>query len=130
MDHSLRSSLFNRMMQALELGDKIIVDKIELLIRNFHSDSPTQISVYVPSAQENYIPNVSSPSSFGSDSLEITRSSKPGGSKRRAPRAPRESLLDAQTIVDSDVEYHQQDRLRFSLDRPSSFDCEVNVVGE
>ncbi|KAK0608527.1 hypothetical protein LWI29_031941 [Acer saccharum] len=60
----------------------------------------------------------------------MTRSLKLGGSKQRAPRAPRESLLDAQMIIDSDVEDHQQDRLHFSLDRPSSFDCEINVVGE
>ena len=82
MDPSLRSSLFNRMMQALELGDKVTVDKIELLIRNFHPDSPTPISVYIASAQENLIPDASSPSSFGSDSPEMTRSSKPDGSKR------------------------------------------------
>ena len=95
MDPPLHSSLFNRMMQALELGDKVTVDKIESLIRNFHPDSPTPISVYIPSAQENFIPDASSPSSFGSDSPEMTKSSKPDGSKRRAPRAPRESLLDA-----------------------------------
>ncbi|KAK0598870.1 hypothetical protein LWI29_000210 [Acer saccharum] len=60
----------------------------------------------------------------------MPRSSTPGGSKRRASRAPCESLLDAQTIVDSDIEDHQRDRLHFSLDRPCSFDMEVNVVGE
>ncbi|KAK0578548.1 hypothetical protein LWI29_012027 [Acer saccharum] len=60
----------------------------------------------------------------------MPRSSNPGGSKRRAPRASRESLLDAQTTVDSDVEDHQRDPLHFSLDRPCSFDMEVNVVGE
>ncbi|KAK0593743.1 hypothetical protein LWI29_034571 [Acer saccharum] len=60
----------------------------------------------------------------------MPRSSRPGGSKRRAPRASRESLLDAQTTVDFDVEDHQRDRLHFSLDRSCSFDTEVNVVGE
>ena len=117
MDPSLRSSLFNQMMQALELGDKCTVDKIESLFRNFHPDFPTPISVYIPSTEENSVP-------------EVSRSSKPDGSKRRASRAPRESLLDAQTIVDSDVDDHQQDRLHFSFDRPSSFDYEVNVVSE
>ncbi|KAK0574533.1 hypothetical protein LWI29_025093 [Acer saccharum] len=130
MDPSLRSSLFNRMMQALELGDKVAVDKIEQLIRNFHPDSPTPISVYIPSAQENFILDASSLLSFGSDSPEMTRSSKPGGSRRRASRVPRGSLLDAQTTVDSDVEDHQRDRLHFSFDRLCSFDYEINVVGE
>ncbi|KAK0596484.1 hypothetical protein LWI29_016131 [Acer saccharum] len=46
----------------------------------------------------------------------MPRSSRPTSSKRRASRAPRESLLDAQTTVDSDVEDHQRDRLHFSLD--------------
>ncbi|KAK1550120.1 hypothetical protein Q3G72_014093 [Acer saccharum] len=117
-------------MQALELGDKVTADKIELLIRNFHPDSPTLIYVYVLSAQENYIPDASSPLSSGSDSPEMTRSSKPGGSRRRASRVPWGFLLDAQTTVDSDVDDHQQNRLHFSADRPCSFDCEVNVVGE
>ncbi|KAK0580847.1 hypothetical protein LWI29_007003 [Acer saccharum] len=81
MDPSLRSSLFNRMMQAIELGDKCTVDKIESLIRNFHPDSPVPLSIYVPSSEDDFIPNIS-PS------------------------------------------------LHFSLDRPCSFDTEVNVVGE
>ncbi|KAK0581929.1 hypothetical protein LWI29_019678 [Acer saccharum] len=129
MDPSLRSSLFNRMMQAMELGDKSTADKIESLIRNFRPDSPVPISVYVPSFEDNFIPNISPPSS-NSDSPTMPRSSNPGGSKRRAPKASRESLLDAQTTVDSDVEDHQRDALRFSLDHLCSFDTEVNVVGE
>ncbi|KAK0608668.1 hypothetical protein LWI29_034048 [Acer saccharum] len=129
MDPSLRSSLFNRMMQAMELGDKCTADKIESLIRNFCPDSSVPISVYVPSSEDNFIPNISPPSS-NSDSPVMPKSSTPGGSKRRVSRAPRESLLDAQTTVDSDVEDHQRDRLHFSLDRPCSFDTEVNVVGE
>ncbi|KAK0571694.1 hypothetical protein LWI29_020109 [Acer saccharum] len=60
----------------------------------------------------------------------MPRSPKTISSKRRASRAPRESLLDAQTIVDSDVEDHRRDRLHFSPTRPCSFDTEVNVVGE
>ncbi|KAK0576255.1 hypothetical protein LWI29_014559 [Acer saccharum] len=129
MDPSLRYSLFNRMMQAMELGDKSTADKIESLIRNFHPDSPVPISVYVPSSKDAFIPNISPPSS-NSDSPTMSRSSRPTSSKRRASRAPRESLLDAQTTVDSDVEDHQRDRLHFSLDRSCSFDTEVNVVGE
>ncbi|KAK0594636.1 hypothetical protein LWI29_008508 [Acer saccharum] len=129
MDPSLRSSLFNRMMQAMELGDKCTADKIESLIRNFHPDSPVPISVFVPSSEDDFIPNVS-PLSSNSDSPVMPRSSKLGGSKRRASRAPRESLLNAQTIVGSDVEDHQRDRLHFSLDRSCSFDTEVNVVSE
>ncbi|KAK0606839.1 hypothetical protein LWI29_005032 [Acer saccharum] len=130
MDPSLRSSLCNQMMRAMELGEKCTVNKIKSLIRNFHPDSPVSISFYVPSFEDDFIPNISPPSSSNSDSPVMPRSSKPGGSKRRTSRAPRESLLDAQTTVDSDVEDHQQDRLYFSLDRPCSFDTEVNVVGE
>ncbi|KAK0586720.1 hypothetical protein LWI29_011332 [Acer saccharum] len=129
MDPSLRSSLFNRMMQAMELGDKCTADKIESLICNFHPNSPVPVSVYVPSSEDTFIPNISPPSS-NSDSPTMPRSSKPTSNKRRASKAPRESLLDAQTTVDSDVKNHQRDRLHFSLDRPCSFDTEVNVVGE
>ncbi|KAK0591299.1 hypothetical protein LWI29_038178 [Acer saccharum] len=129
MDPSLRSSLFNRMMQAMELGDKSTADKIESLIRNFRPGSPVPISVYVPSSEDAFIPNISPPSS-DSDFPTMPRSSKPSGSRRRASRAPRGSLLDAQTTVDSDVDDHQRDRLNFSFDRPCSFDTEVNVVGE
>ncbi|KAK0580783.1 hypothetical protein LWI29_006169 [Acer saccharum] len=103
MDPSLRSSLFNQMMQALELGDKCTADRIESLIHNFHPDSPTPIFVYIPSFEEDFIPNIPSPSSFDNN---------------------------AQTTVDSDVEDHQKSRLHFTADRPCSFDCEVNVVGE
>ncbi|KAK0579968.1 hypothetical protein LWI29_034168 [Acer saccharum] len=129
MDPSLRSYLFNRMMQAMELGDKSTADKIESLIRNFRLDSPVPVSVYVPSSEDNFIPNLFPPSS-NSGSPNMSRSSNPGGSKRRAPRASRESLLDAQTTVDSDVEDHQRDVLHFSPSRPCSFDTEVNVVGK
>ncbi|KAK0571519.1 hypothetical protein LWI29_017437 [Acer saccharum] len=129
MDPSLRSYLFNRMMQAMDLGDKSTTDKIESLIRNFHPDSPVPVSVYVPSSEDNLIPNIFPPSS-NSDSPNMPRSSNPGGSKRRAPRASHESLLDAQTTVDSDVEDHQRDVLHFSPSRPCSFNTEVNVVGE
>ncbi|KAK1589424.1 hypothetical protein Q3G72_033930 [Acer saccharum] len=93
-------------MQALELGDKRTADRIESLICNFYPDSPILISVYVPATEENSIPDISSPSSFDSDSPVMTRSSK------------------------SDVDDHQRDRLHFSFDCPCSFDCEINVVGE
>ncbi|KAK0580932.1 hypothetical protein LWI29_007831 [Acer saccharum] len=118
------------MMRAMELGDKCTADKIESRIHNFHPDSPVPISVYIPSSEDDFIPNISPHSSSNSDSPVMPRSSKPGGSKRRASRAPRESLLDAQTTIDFDVEDHQRDRLHFSLDHPCSFDTEVNVVGE
>ncbi|KAK0595188.1 hypothetical protein LWI29_004359 [Acer saccharum] len=129
MDPSLRSFLFNRMMQAMELGDKCTADKIESLIRNFRPDSPVPISVYIPSFEDTSNPDISPPS-FDSDSPAMTRSPKTTSSKRRSTRAPRESLLDVQTVVDSDVEDHQRDRLLFSPARPCSFDTEVNVVGE
>ncbi|KAK1588630.1 hypothetical protein Q3G72_025213 [Acer saccharum] len=116
-------------MQAMELGDKSTADKIESLIRNFRPDSPVPVSVYVPSSEDNFILNLS-PLSSNSGSPNMPRSSNPGGSKRRAPRASRESFLDAQTTVDSDVEDHQKDVLHFSPSRPCSFDTEVNVVGE
>ncbi|KAK0576392.1 hypothetical protein LWI29_016748 [Acer saccharum] len=118
------------MMRAMKLGDKCTADKIESLICNFHPDSPVPISVYVPSSEDDFIPNISPHSSSNSDFPVMPRSSKPGGNKRCASRAPRESLLDAQTTVDSDVVDHQRDMLHFSLDRPCSFDTEVNVVGE
>lgn len=130
MDPSLCASLFNRMMQALELGDKHTVDRIDSLIHNFRSDSPVPISVYIPSFEEDFIPNILSSSSCDSDSPMMTRSSKPSRSIRRASRAPRRSLLDAQTTINSDVEDHQKNRLFFTADRPCAFDCEVNVVGE
>ncbi|KAK0589289.1 hypothetical protein LWI29_012148 [Acer saccharum] len=129
MDPSLRSFLFNRMMQAMELGDKCTADKIESLIHNFRPDSPVPISVYIPSFEDTFNPDISPPS-FDSDSPAMPRSPKTTSSKRRASRAPRESLLDVQTVVDSDVEDHQRDRLIFSPTRPCSFDTEVNVVGE
>ncbi|KAK0589958.1 hypothetical protein LWI29_020625 [Acer saccharum] len=129
MDPSLRSFLFNRMMQAMELGDKCTADKIESLIRNFRPDSPVPISVDIPFFENASNPDISPPS-FDSDSPAMTRSPKTTSSKRRSTRAPRESLLDVQTVVDSDVEDHQRDRLLFSPARPCSFDTEVNVVGE
>ncbi|KAK1592771.1 hypothetical protein Q3G72_030069 [Acer saccharum] len=116
-------------MQAMELGDKCTADKIESLIRNFRPDSPIPISVYVPSFEDTFNPDISPPS-FNSDSPAMPRSPKTTSSKRRASRALRESLLDAQTIVDSDVEDHRRDRLLFSPTRPCSFDTELNVVGE
>ena len=94
MDPSLCSSLFNRMMQAMELGDKCTAEKIESLIHNFCPDSPVPISVYVPSSEDTFIPNISPPSS-NSDSPTMPRSSRPTSSKRRVSKAPRESLLDA-----------------------------------
>ena len=94
MDPSLCSSLFNRMMQALELGDKNTADKIESLIRNFHPDSSVPISIYIPFVQETSTPNISS-SSFDNDSPEMPRSSRPSGSRRRTLKAPQESLMDA-----------------------------------
>ncbi|KAK0582902.1 hypothetical protein LWI29_030944 [Acer saccharum] len=117
------------MTQAMELGDKCIADKIESLIRNFRPDSPVPISVYVPSFEDTFNLDISPPS-FNSDSPAMLRSPKTTSSKQRASRAPRESLLDVQTIVDSDVEDHQRDRLLFSPTRSCSFDTEVNVVGE
>ncbi|KAK0572445.1 hypothetical protein LWI29_031558 [Acer saccharum] len=87
------------------------------------------VAVVVGHCSRCFIPNISPPSS-DSDFPTISRSSKPSGSKRRASRAPRGSLLDAQTTVDSDVDDHQRDRLNFSFDRPCFFDTEVNVVGE
>ncbi|KAK1578217.1 hypothetical protein Q3G72_028555 [Acer saccharum] len=64
-------------MQAMELGDKCTADKIESLIRNFHPDSPVPISVYVPSSEDDFIPNISPSSSSDSDSPVMPRSSKP-----------------------------------------------------
>ena len=66
MDPSLRSSLFNQMMRALELGDKATGNKIEFLIRNFHPGSPPPISIHVPRIDDDTsdVPF----SSFGRDS--------------------------------------------------------------
>ncbi|KAK0604399.1 hypothetical protein LWI29_015292 [Acer saccharum] len=62
MDPSLRSFLFNRMMQAMELGDKCTADKIESLIRNFRPDSPVPISVDIPFFENTSNPDISPPS--------------------------------------------------------------------
>ena len=132
MDPSLRSSLFNQMMQALELGDKATADKIELLIRNFHPDSPPPIFIHVPRTDDDATHDIPF-SSFGRDSPPMTRPSKASGSGRKALKAPKalkESPLDAQVAADSDIEEHRLDGLYFSRDNPSSFDCEVNVVGD
>src|SRR5579862_1840019 len=132
MDPSLRSSLFNQMMQASERGDKATADKIEFLIRNFHPDSPSPISIHVPRTDDDDTSDIPF-SSFGRDSLTMARPSKASGSGRKiqaASKAPEVSLLDAQVAADSDIEEHRRARLHFSRGRPSSFDCEVNVVGE
>ena len=83
MDPSLRSSLFNQMMQALELGDKATADKIELLIRNFHPGSPPPISIHVPRIDDDDTSDVPF-SSFGRDSPKMTKPSKASGSGRKA----------------------------------------------
>ena len=97
MDPFLRSSLFNQMMQALELGDKATADKIELLIRNFHPNSPPLISIHVPRTDDDATPDIPF-SSFGRDSPPMMRPSKASGSGRKALKASKtskESLLDA-----------------------------------
>src|SRR5579862_4620987 len=109
MDPSLHSSHFNQMMRALELGDKATTDKIELLIRNFHPDSPPLISIHVPRTDDDATHDIPF-SSFDRDSPPMTRPSKASGSGRKAPKAPKaskESLLDAQMADDSDVEKHR-----------------------
>ena len=67
MDPSLCSSLFNRMMESLELGDEHTAGRIDSLIRNFYLDSPIAISIYIPSADEAFFPDIPSSSFFGSD---------------------------------------------------------------
>ena len=98
MDPSLHSSLFNQMMRALELGDKATADKIEFLIHNFHPDSPSPpISIHVPRTDDDATHDIPF-SSFGRDSPPMTRPSKASGSGRKAlkaPKASKESLLDA-----------------------------------
>src|SRR5579862_6354188 len=130
MDPSMCSSLFNRMMESLELGDEHTAGRIDSLICKFYPDSPTAISICFPSADDPFFPVVPSSSFFGSDSPVMMRSSKSSGSGQRASRTPRTSLLGAQVTADSDVDDHRRDRLHFSFDRPCSFDCEVNVIGE
>ena len=93
-------------MQALELGDKAIANKIKSLICNFCPDSPAPISVHIPCADENSAPDISF-SYFDSDSPMMTRLSKPSGSRQKALKVPRASLLDAQTTIDSEVEDHR-----------------------
>ena len=96
MDPSLRSSLFNQMVQALKLGDKVTADKIKLLIRNFHPDSPPPIFIHVYRIDD-VTPDIPF-SSFGRDSPPMTRPSKASDNGRKAPKAPKASkasLLDA-----------------------------------
>ena len=49
MDPSQRAFLFNQMMQALELGNKEVADKIEFYLRNFDPTFPVPISLFIPS---------------------------------------------------------------------------------
>ena len=60
----------------------------------------------------------------------MARTPRISSGRRRGPRVPRESLLGAKTVIDSDVKDHRRNTLCFAADRPSSFDTEVNVVGE
>ncbi|KAK0585696.1 hypothetical protein LWI29_032630 [Acer saccharum] len=103
MDLFLRSSLFNQMMQALELGDKRTADRIESLIRNFHPDSPTPIYVYIPSSEEDFVPNIPSPSSFDSDSLMVVDDGLQGlllvGEEELRKYKSRFEIPDAVTLI-------------------------------
>ena len=107
MDPSLCSSLFNRMMESLELGDEHTAGRIDSLIRNSYPDSPTAISICFPSADETFFPVVPSSLFFGSNSLVITSSSRSSGSGQKASRVPRTSLLGAQVAANSDVDDHR-----------------------
>jgi hypothetical protein len=130
MDPSQRAFLFNQMMQALELGDKEVADKIESYLRNFNPTSPVPIPLYTSFNSESDAPDFVFLSTSDSDSSDMAKTPRTAGSGRRGPRTPRDSLLGAQTVIDSDVEDHRRDNLCFAADRPSSFDTEVNVVGE
>ena len=128
MDLSQRAFLFNQMMQALELGHKEVADKIESYLRNFDPTSPVPISLYIPSDFEANAPDFVFPSIANSDSSDMARTPRTSGGRRRGPRIPRESLLGAQTVVDSDVEDHRRDNLCFAVDLPSAFDIEVSSL--
>ena len=128
MDPSRLFFLFNQMMQALELGNKEVADKIELYLRNFDPTSPVPISLYIPSDFETSALDFVFPSSADGDSSDMARTPRTSGGRRWGPRVPRESLLCAQTVINSNVEDHRRDNLCFIADRPSAFDTEVNVV--
>ena len=130
MDFSQRHFLFNQMMQALELGDKEVADKIESYLRNYNPTSPVPIPLYTSFNSESDAPDFVFLSTSDSNSSDMAKTSSAVGSGRRGPRAPRDSLIGAQTVVGSDVEDHRRDALCFAADCPSSFDTEVNVVGE
>ena len=130
MDFSQRHFLFNQMMQALELGDKEVADKIESYLRNYNRASPVPILLYTSLKSGSDAPDFVFISTSDSDSPDMAKTSKISGSGRRGPRTPRDSLVGDQTVVGSDVEDHRREALCFAVDRPSSFDTEVNVVGE
>ena len=95
MDFSQRHFLFNQMMQALELGDKEVADKIELYLRNFDLTFLVPISLYIPIDFEASAPDFAFSSSVNSNSSDMARTPRTSGGGRRGPRIPRESLLGA-----------------------------------
>ena len=130
MDFSQRHFLFNQMMQALELGDKEVADKIESYLRDYNPASPVPIPLNTVFSSRSDAPDFVFLSTSDSDSSDMAKTPSAAGGGRRGPRTPRDSLVGAQTVVGSDVEDHRRDALCFAADRPSSFVTEVNVVGE
>ena len=109
MDFPQRAFLFNQMMQALELGDKEVADKIESYLRNYNPSSPVPIPLYTSFNSESDAPDFVFLSTSDSNSSDMAKTSSAAGSGRRGPRAPRDSLIGAQTVVGSDVEDHRRD---------------------
>ena len=88
------------------------------------------ISLFIPYDSDTHTSDFTFPSTVDNEFPDMAKTSKAAGGGQRGPRTPRDSLLGAQTVIESDVEDHQRNNLCFAADRPSSFDTEVNVVGE
>ena len=88
MDPSRRSFLFNQMMQALELGNKEVADKIELYLRNFDPNSLVPISLFIPTAFEASAPDFTFSLSVNSDSSDMARTPRTTCGRRRGPKVP------------------------------------------
>ena len=76
------------------------------------------ISLFIPSESDTHTSDFTFPSTVDNEFPDMAKTSKAAGGGRRGPRTPRDSLLGAQTVIESDVEDHQRNNLFFTADRP------------
>ena len=82
MDPSQRAFFFNQMMQALELGNKEVADKIESYLRNFDPAFSVPISLFIPFDSKTHTSDFTFPSTVNSDFSDMAKTPKAGGSGR------------------------------------------------